>query len=150
MTSKINYSICVVSETVQNERDIKKETLPYRTRGVILQMIQNLQLFLIMPFYSLVSVPRTVYGIKTAYEVYFPVPDEIINNRNICNYINSQLDATRIHFIDKCNQLNMFRAIISPILRSTRLCLQLVMKCTSGAACWWLGSLSPAGSTAGA
>jgi len=31
----------------------------------------------------------------------------------------------------------MFRAIISPILRSTRLCLQLVVKCTGDAACWW-------------
>jgi len=31
------------------------------------------------------------------------------------------------NFIDNYNQLNMFRAIISPILRSTRLCLQLVV-----------------------
>jgi len=30
-------------------------------------------------------------------------------------------------FIDKPNQLNMFRAIILPILASTRLCLQLVV-----------------------
>jgi len=29
----------------------------------------------------------------------------------------------------------MFQAIISPILRSTRLCLQLVVKCTGVAAC---------------
>jgi len=29
----------------------------------------------------------------------------------------------------------MFRAIISPILRNTRLCLQLVVQCT-GAAAW--------------
>jgi len=41
--------------------------------------------------------------------------------------INSQLDATIANFIDNYNQLNMFRAIISPILRSTRLCLQLVV-----------------------
>jgi len=30
----------------------------------------------------------------------------------------------------------MFRAIISPILRSTRLCLQLVVYSTDDAACW--------------
>jgi len=30
-------------------------------------------------------------------------------------------------FIDNYNQLNMFRPIISPILRSTRQCLQLVV-----------------------
>jgi len=39
--------------------------------------------------------------------------------------INSQLDATLMVFINNPNQLNMFRAMISPILRSTRLCLQL-------------------------
>jgi len=43
------------------------------------------------------------------------------------NYIYSQLDAILTHFIDNYNQLDMFRAIISPILRSTRLCLQLVV-----------------------
>ena len=32
--------------------------------------------------------------------------------------------------------MNMFRAIISPVLRSTRLCLQLVVKNTDDAACW--------------
>ena len=31
------------------------------------------------------------------------------------------------NFINNFNQLNMFRAIISPILRSTKLCLQLVV-----------------------
>jgi len=31
----------------------------------------------------------------------------------------------------------MFRAIISPIVMSTRLCLQLVVKTTDYAACWW-------------
>ena len=30
----------------------------------------------------------------------------------------------------------MFRAIVSPILRSTRLCLQLVAQCTDDVACW--------------
>jgi len=30
-------------------------------------------------------------------------------------------------FINSFNQLNIFRAIISPILRSTRLCLQFVV-----------------------
>ena len=43
------------------------------------------------------------------------------------NNINSQLHATITNFIDNYNQLNMFRAIISPILRSIRLCLQLVV-----------------------
>jgi len=45
-----------------------------------------------------------------------------------CNdNINSQLDATIKHFIHNYNQLNTFLAIISPILRSTRPCLQLVV-----------------------
>ena len=52
------------------------------------------------------------------------------NNRN------SQLDATITNFIDNYMQLNMFRAIISPILRSTRLCLRLVVQCTDDAAFW--------------
>jgi len=52
------------------------------------------------------------------------------------NNINSQLDATITDFIVNYNQLNMFRVIISPILRSTRLCLQLVVWCTGNAACW--------------
>ena len=43
------------------------------------------------------------------------------------NNINIQLDATITNFTDNCSQLNMFRAIISPILRSTRVCLQLVV-----------------------
>ena len=47
--------------------------------------------------------------------------------RRINNNINSQLYATIANLIDNYNQLNMFRAIISPILRSTRLCLQLVV-----------------------
>jgi len=34
------------------------------------------------------------------------------------------------------NQLNVFRAIISPILRSTGLCLQLVVQFTEEVACW--------------
>jgi len=41
--------------------------------------------------------------------------------------VNSQLDATITNFIDSYNQLNMFRATISPILMSNRLCLQLVV-----------------------
>ena len=40
----------------------------------------------------------------------------------------NQLDAKIINFIiNNFDQLNMFRAIISPILRSTKLCLQLVI-----------------------
>ena len=42
------------------------------------------------------------------------------------------------NFINIYNQFNMFRAIISPIFRSTRLCLQLVVKCTDDAA--WAAS----------
>jgi len=41
--------------------------------------------------------------------------------------INSQLDATITYFTDNFNHLNVFQAIISYILRSTRLCLQLVL-----------------------
>jgi len=44
-------------------------------------------------------------------------------------------DATITNYIDNYNQINMFRAIISPILRNTRLCLQLVVQCTGDAAC---------------
>ena len=43
------------------------------------------------------------------------------------NWRGRRRDATITNFTDNCNQLNMFRAIISPILRSTRLftaCLQ--------------------------
>jgi len=43
------------------------------------------------------------------------------------NDINSQLDATITNLFDNYNQLSMFRAIILPILRSTRLCLQLMV-----------------------
>ena len=43
------------------------------------------------------------------------------------NNINNQLDAKITYLIDNYNRLNMFRAIISPILRTTRLCLQLVV-----------------------
>jgi len=57
----------------------------------------------------------------------------VLNNIKYIN-INSQLDATITNFIDNYNQLNMFRAIISPILRSTRLCLQLVIHSTDDAA----------------
>ena len=38
-----------------------------------------------------------------------------------CNNIISQLDATITDFIDNFNQLNMFQAIISPILKNTSL-----------------------------
>ena len=44
------------------------------------------------------------------------------NNNTNCTYsnnTNSRLDATITNCIDNYNQLNMFRAIISPILRST-------------------------------
>ena len=47
--------------------------------------------------------------------------------------INIQLDATVTNFIVNYNQLNMFRAIISPISRN-RLCLQLHRRCCQDAA----------------
>ena len=53
--------------------------------------------------------------------------DVCVTVRHWYNNINIQLDATITNFIDNYNQLNTFRAIISPILRSTRLCLQLVV-----------------------
>jgi len=37
-------------------------------------------------------------------------------------------------FINNSNQQNVFQAIILPVLRSTRLCLQLVIQCTNDAA----------------
>ena len=43
------------------------------------------------------------------------------------NNINSQLDSTVTNLIDNYNQLDMFRAISSPILSSTRSYLQLVV-----------------------
>jgi len=48
--------------------------------------------------------------------------------------LNSQLDAIITDFIYNYNQLNMFRAIIFHVLRSTRQCLQLVVQCTDDAA----------------
>jgi len=43
------------------------------------------------------------------------------------NNIESQIDATITNIIDNFNQLNMFRTIISPVFRSIRLCLKLVL-----------------------
>jgi hypothetical protein len=40
--------------------------------------------------------------------------------------INNQLDATILVF-NKAHQLNMFRTMITPVFRSTRLFLQLVV-----------------------
>ena len=48
-------------------------------------------------------------------------------NQSAFNNINRQLDETTTNFIDNYNQINMFRAIISPVLRSSRLCLHLVV-----------------------
>ena len=54
--------------------------------------------------------------------------DDVMSNvRLVYNNINNQLDATITVFINNTHQLNVFRAMISPILRSTRLCLQLVV-----------------------
>ena len=51
----------------------------------------------------------------------------LTENNNGFNNINSKLDAKITNFIDNYNQFNMFQAIISPVLRSTILCLQLVV-----------------------
>jgi len=51
----------------------------------------------------------------------------LFENACICNNINNQPDETITNFIDNYNQLNMFQAIISPLVRSTRLCLQLAV-----------------------
>jgi len=60
-------------------------------------------------------------------------PDNMIREFDVCvtvhhwyNNINTQL-CNDNNFINNFIQINMFRAIISPILRSTRLCLQLVV-----------------------
>jgi len=53
-----------------------------------------------------------------------------LGNSELSNNINSQPDATITNFIDNYNQLNMFREIISPNLRSTGLWLQLVVYST--------------------
>ena len=50
-----------------------------------------------------------------------------LRNSEVSNNINSQPDATITNYIDNNNQLNMFQAIISSILRRSRLCLQLVV-----------------------
>ena len=54
----------------------------------------------------------------------------------------SRYSTTVTEFIDNYNQLNMFRAIISTILRSTRLCIQLMVQCTGDDTCWWSGYYS--------
>ena len=59
------------------------------------------------------------------------------------NNINSQVDAKTTNFIDNYIQLNTFREMISPILRSTRLCLQLAVWCTGDAACCHQQAASP-------
>ena len=47
--------------------------------------------------------------------------------------------VVRVQRVNNLNQLNMFRAIISPIFRSTRLCLQLVVYSTDDDASSWPG-----------
>ena len=50
-----------------------------------------------------------------------------VANLVIDNNINSKLHCNNNNFINNFNQLIMFRTIISPILRSSRLCLHLVV-----------------------
>ena len=57
----------------------------------------------------------------------FDIFDMCVSVRHWYSNINSQLDATITNLIDNYNQLNMFQAMISSILRGTRLCLQLVV-----------------------
>ena len=81
-----------------------------------------------------------------AYAVFTDVPNfysptqstKLLSQKPLIKYsnISSQLDATITDFIDNYYQLDMFRAIISPILRSNRLCLQLVVKSTDDVAYW--------------
>jgi len=59
---------------------------------------------------------------------------ERLNKLKCYNNTNKQIDATTMVFINNPNHLNTFRAMISPILRSTRLCFQLVVQCTDDAA----------------
>ena len=54
-------------------------------------------------------------------------PDVCVTVHHWYNNINNQLDETIMVFINNPNHLNMFRVMISPILRSIRLCLQLVV-----------------------
>jgi len=65
-------------------------------------------------------MPNTVFQMNTIFDIFVTV-------HHWYNNINSQLDATIKGFIDNYNQINMFRATILLILRSTRLCLQLVV-----------------------
>ena len=51
----------------------------------------------------------------------------ITQEKEYIKNINSQLDAKITNVIDNYNQLSMFRAIVSPILRNTRLCSHLVV-----------------------
>ena len=70
-------------------------------------------------FHYLISRPKSSSQSKKC--------DVCVTVHHWYNNINNQLDATIRIFINNPNQLNMFRAIISPILRSTRLCLQLAV-----------------------
>ena len=110
----------------------------------------------------LVPAPRFIYfghpqAIKPSIYTTFNMFQPIFKSYGIPNYvnascttgtlfysnINSQLDAKITNFIVNYNQLNMFRPIISPILRSTRMCLQLAVQCTGDADSWWQQAASP-------
>ena len=66
--------------------------------------------------------PRTVQPIVT---IPSELPSLMLGFSCLSN-IDNQLDAT-VGFINISNQLNMFRATISPIFRNISLCLQLVI-----------------------
>ena len=70
---------------------------------------------------------RDLFGLDRLGHIISRRCDVCVTVHHWYNNINSQLDATITNFIDNYNQLNVFRAIISPVLRSTRLCLQLVV-----------------------
>jgi len=80
-----------------------------------------LGLFLVLIY--LVAAHPWNFSINASKYNTIPTNNQFTKNQCQYNNINSQLDATITDFIDNYNQLNILRAIISPILRSTRLCL---------------------------
>ena len=100
--------------------------LPFKYRSSFLHRVR-VGSFPFLCYLNPLLFPHPVKLTRNEYCAY----SEFVSHRfDVCvtvhhwyNNINSQLDATMTNFIDKYNQLT----IISPILRSTRLCLQLVV-----------------------
>jgi len=70
-----------------------------------------------------VSASRNLSGFVSKFQIGFAELFII----SVYSALTLQAGATITNFIDNYSQLNMFRAIISSILSSTRLCLQLVV-----------------------